>query len=293
MRQVSLTAPDQPGPAREGRRENAAWHAGAMFDWWRRLSRSEVLAESFPAGFREHIFRRVPCADLLSQAELEKLEALVRIFNSEKTFEGAGGLALSDEMRVGVAARACLLKLWRVELDSPLYPGLDTIILYPSTYRAPVEHREGYVTIEGEQRRLGESWSRGVVVLAWDAVAAGVANPSDGHDVVLHEFAHQLDAEDGAMDGTPELDGLERYAVWSKVAGAEYALLCEAVDAHRRTSIDAYGATNAPEFFAVVVEQFFEKPAALKRLHPKLYAELANFFRFDPAARLRELRRTP
>jgi Mlc titration factor MtfA (ptsG expression regulator) len=261
-----------------------------MFDWWRRLSRAQVIAEPFPERFSRLLRRGVPCAGLLSEAELRKLEALVRIFNSEKTFEAAGGLVLDEEMRVVIAARACLLLLQRVELDSPLYPGLDTIIVYPSTYRARIQRRDGYVVVDDEQARLGESWTRGVVVLAWGAVLSGAANPSDGHDVVLHEFAHQLDAEDGAMDGTPELDSLERYSVWSGVAGAEYAALCDAVEHHRKTSIDAYGATNAAEFFAVVVEKFFEQPAALERLHPALYAELADFFRFDPATRLREKR---
>jgi Mlc titration factor MtfA (ptsG expression regulator) len=127
------------------------------------------------------------------------------------------------------------------------------------------------------------------VVLSWDAVSAGSASPNDGHDVVLHEFAHQLDAEDGAMDGTPELDDLERYSVWSRVAGDEYAALLDDLEHHRKTSIDAYGATNAPEFFAVVVEQFFEKPLQLARKHPELYAELARFFRFDPAERSRKI----
>lgn len=261
---------------------------GRMFDWWRRLSRAEVIAEAFPDRFSELLRSRVPCAGLLSQAELTKLEALVRIFNSEKTFEGAGGLEIDEEMRVVVAARACLLLLWRVELDSPLYPDLETVIVYPSTYKAKVQRRDGYVVVDDEQARLGESWERGVVVLSWDAVVSGAANPRDGHDVVLHEFAHQLDAQDGAMDGTPELDDLKRYAVWSRVAGAEYAALVDAVEHHRKTSIDAYGATNAPEFFAVVVEQFFEQPSALDRRHPELYQELAMFFRFDPAARLRD-----
>lgn len=251
------------------------------------MSRAEVLAQPFPPEFRDHILRRVPCAELLSEAELGKLEALVRIFNSEKSFEGAGGLEVTEEMRVAVAARACLLVLWRVELDEPLYADLEAVIIYPSTYRAPLRRQEGYVTIEGEQARLGESWTRGMVVLAWDAVQGGVANVADGHDVVLHEFAHQLDGADGARDGTPVLDGWERYALWSKVASAEYQALCDAVERHRKTSIDAYGASNAAEFFAVVVEQFFEKPSLLARRHAALYAELARFFCFDPAERLR------
>lgn len=256
-----------------------------MFDWWRRLNRKEVLAEPFPPAFHELVLKRVPCAPLLTQDELDKLEALIRVFNSEKHFEAAGGLSLTEEMRVVIAARACLLVLHRVELDEPLYPSLDTVIVYPSTYRARAERRDGYVVVEGEETRLGESWTRGVVVLAWDAVEAGSTNPSDGHDVVLHEFAHQLDAEDGAMDGTPELDELAHYSIWAKVAGAEYAALREDVEHHRRTSIDSYGATNPPEFFAVVVEQYFETPRALEARHPALYAELRRFFRFDPARR--------
>jgi len=256
------------------------------FDWWRRLSRADVLAEAFPPRFHESILRSVPCATLLDEQELHKLEALVRVFNSEKSFEGAGGLELTDEMRVLIAARACLLVLHRVELDGALYPDLDAIIVYPSTYRALYRERDGYVVVEGEQARLGESWTRGMVVLAWDAVVAAAARPHDGHDVVLHEFAHQLDAEDGEMDGTPELGPLERYAIWSKVAGAEYAALVADVERHRETSIDPYGASNAPEFFAVVVELFFEKPRSLAGRHPELYQELATFFRFDPVARL-------
>ena len=126
-----------------------------------------------------------------------------------------------------------------------------------------------------------------MVVLSWDAVASGSADPSDGRDVVLHEFAHQLDGEDGAMDGTPDFADRKRYSVWCHVANAEYAALLDDLEHHRETSIDAYGATNAPEFFAVVVEQFFEKPADLEERHPELYAELAEFFRFDPAERER------
>jgi len=258
-----------------------------MLDWWRRLSRAEVLAEPFPEEYRELIAQRLPLLRHLNTEERTKLEALIRILVSEKTFEGAGGLELSDEMRVVIAARACLLVLHRVKLDGPLFPELDTIIVYPSTYRVRHSRQEGYVVIEEGEARLGESWMHGVVVLAWDAVQTGGANPVDGHDVVLHEFAHQLDGEDGGMDGTPVLDGWERYASWSRVAGAEYTALVESVERHKRTSIDAYGATNPPEFFAVVVEQFFEKPAALARTHPELYAELVAFFRFDPAARLR------
>lgn len=258
-----------------------------MFDWWRRLSRAEAIGQAFPAEYRELIRKGVPLVELLSEQELEKLEALVRILMSEKTFEGAGGLEVTEEMCVTIAARACLLVLQRNELDQPLFPELDTIIVYPSTYRARQQRQEGYVVVDDEQARLGESWTRGMIVLSWDAVQAGGANSKDAHDVVLHEFAHQLDAEDGAMDGTPELGALARYGAWSRIAGSEYAALYEAVEHHEKTTLDPYGATNAPEFFAVLVEHFFERPSDLASKHPELYRELATFFRFDPVARMR------
>jgi MtfA peptidase len=258
-----------------------------MFDWWRRLSRAQVLAEPFPEAYREHLLQRVPLARYLAEPVRLKLEALVRVFLAEKDFEGAGGLELTEPMRVAIAARACLLVLHRVELDEPLFPDLDTIVVYPSAYRAQQARRDGQVVIEGEQTRLGESWSRGVIVLAWDAVQAGAANSQDGHDVVLHECAHQRDGEDGVMDGTPELDDAGRYARWSGVLGAEFDALRASVERRRKTSIDRYGATNEAEFFAVVVEAFFEKPLVLERKHPELYAELGAYFHVDPAALVR------
>jgi Mlc titration factor MtfA (ptsG expression regulator) len=257
-----------------------------MFHWWRRLTRAQVLSEAFPDEFRELVLLRVPLARYLEGADRAKLEALVRIFLSEKNFEGAGGLELDDEMRVVIAARACLLVLHRVALDGPLYPELSSIVVYPSAYRVQQSHEDGYVVIEGEETRLGESWTRGTVVLAWDAVLAGRESSEDAHDVVLHEFAHQLDAEDGELDGTPSLDDRRRYATWARVAGAEFAALRDAVEREQESTIDAYGATDPPEFFAVAVEAFFEKPGQLERDHPELYRELVAFFRMDPAALL-------
>ena len=135
--------------------------------------------------------------------------------------------------------------------------------------------------IEGDVARLGESWQRGLVVLAWDAVRSGTSNVRDGHNVVLHEFAHQLDQEDGTMDGAPDLGSRARYATWAHVLGEEYADLVDRLHAGRSADIDAYGATNPPEFFAVVTEMFFEKPAQLRARHPELYATLADFYQQD------------
>jgi MtfA peptidase len=181
-----------------------------------------------------------------------------------------------------------MLVLHRMALDDALYPGLHVVIVYPSAYQVPGARREGGIVLDDGEARLGESSTRGMVVLSWDAVRAGGAHPADGHDVVLHEFAHQLDAEDGAIDGAPALNDSRRYRAWARVLGADYADLVERVHRGRKSDLDPYGATSPPEFFAVVTEAFFERPERLQAHHPELDAELAGSYRFDPAARLRQ-----
>lgn len=218
---------------------------------------------------------------MLPETDQRELERLILAFLDEKHFEGAGGFEMTDEVRITVAAQACILLLHR---DTDIYPDLDTVVVYPSTYVARETRHEGPVVIEGDIARLGESWTRGVVVLAWDAVRRGTTNVGDGHNVVLHEFAHQLDQEDGTMDGAPDLGTRARYATWARVLGEEYAELVERVHAGRRADIDDYGATSPPEFFAVVTEMFFENPARLRARHPELYDTLADFYQQDPAS---------
>lgn len=252
------------------------------------MRRSGVLEAPFPSVLRPVLEQQVPLYGVLDAEEREKLERLTLIFLAEKSFEAAGGMELTDEIRAVIAARACLLVLHRLTLDAPLYPDLDVIIVYPSAYRAPKTSHEGRVVIEDVEARLGESWTRGVVVLAWDSVVHHSDAPpeTDGHDVVLHEFAHQLDGEDGAMDGAPVLADSRRYEALARVFSAEFAELTSRLESGRSSDIDAYGATNPAEFFAVVSETFFERSVRMRARHPELYAELAAFYRFDPAARL-------
>ena len=121
------------------------------------------------------------------------------------------------------------------------------------------------------------------MVLSWDDVLAGAADIHDGHNVVLHEFAHQLDKEAGYGDGAPDLPQRSMYVAWARVLSAEYAHLVDAIHQNHPTVLDPYGATNPAEFFAVATEAFFEKPAALKSLHPELYEQLRQFYEQDPA----------
>ena len=206
----------------------------------------------------------------------------MQVFLAEKKFEGCAGLELDDEIRVTIAAQACLLLLHR---ETDYFPDLEVILVYPHTYVAGTTTRfGGGLTVADQQARLGQSAS-GVVVLAWDAVRRGATDVHDGHNVTLHEFAHQLDQEDGVADGAPVLGKRAMYTAWARVLGAEFAQLVDDVDKHRRSDIDEYGATNPAEFFAVVTEMFFEKPVALQRRHPALYEQLSLFYRQDPAAR--------
>ena len=181
-----------------------------------------------------------------------------------------------------IAAQACLLLLHR---ETDYYPRLRSILVYPSGYTAHGEHHlGGGVWAEGDDDRLGHTQQRlGALVLAWDAARRGAREPGDGDNLVLHEFAHQLDFEDDVTDGTPLLDTRSEYLAWARVMSEEFAALRAAEEAGRPTVIDQYGATNPAEFFAVVTEAFFERPHALRQRHPALYEELARFYRQDPS----------
>lgn len=251
-----------------------------MFGFFKRRRRERLRATPFPAAWAEIIEKNVPLYQRLGEADRRELQGHIQVFLGEKHFEGCGGLELTDEVRVTIAAQACLLLLHR-ETDD--YRRLITILVYPSAYEAKgVEPIGGGFVIEGPQGRLGEAWQDGVVILSWDDVRRGAADVRDGQNVVLHEFAHQLDQEDGAADGAPILERRSLYVAWARVLSAEYEQLRQDSKRHRKTVLDTYGATNPAEFFAVATECFFEKPAQLKRKHPELYEELKEYYHQDP-----------
>lgn len=243
--------------------------------------REELRAQPFPDAWRKIVERNVTVFDRLPPTDQRELLGDVQIFLAEKHFEGCGGLELTDEIRVTIAAQACLLLLHR---DTDFYPELTSILVYPSGYTAPDEHTDtDGIWTEGEQDRLGETAQRlGALVLAWDAARGGAANPADGKNVVLHEFAHQLDFEDHNTDGTPALDSRSEYQTWARVMSREFEALKRADESGEPTIIDKYGATNPAEFFAVITEAFFERPRALREKRPDLYAELQSFYKQDP-----------
>jgi Mlc titration factor MtfA (ptsG expression regulator) len=256
------------------------WYIDVVFGLFKKRHRTALRAEPMPQAWQAIIAKNVPFAALLPAEDARELEALVRIFIAEKRFEGCGGLTITDEMKVTIAAQACLLLLHR---ESDIYPDLESILVYPHAYRAQGQRRDGALVVEADDVRLGESWVRGTLILAWDHVRAATHHVAIGQNVVLHEFAHQLDGEEGAVDGAPDLGSRARYVSWARVLGDEYTELSERIHAGRESDIDPYGATSPPEFFAVVTEMFFERPCEMRKRHPALYAELAAFYRQDPA----------
>ena len=253
-----------------------------MFNFGRRRKREKIRSQPFPPEWLAIIERNIPLFSRLPPADRNELLGHVQVFIDEKYFEGCGGLELTDEIRVTIAAQACVLLLHR---DTDYYPRVTSILVYPSTYVAQ-ETRSvgGGVWEEGDEVRLGHTHeSMGVIVLAWDAALHGSRIWDDGPNVVLHEFAHQLDFENARTDGTPLLESPQQYISWARVLGAEYDELRH-IDATGGSSfLDTYGATNPAEFFAVVTEMFFEKPIELRLRHPELYEELRQFYKQDPA----------
>jgi len=208
------------------------------------------------------------------------LQDNIKIFIAEKNFEGCGGLAMTDEIRVTIAAYACILLLNR---RHDFYPRLQSILVYPDSYSVPTTRLgPGQMLIEGQEERAGESWHTGAVVLSWSHIQHRPGDPA-AHNVVLHEFAHQLDQEDGSVNGAPLLPKSSMYATWARILGREYEALRMDADADRPTVLNKYGATAPAEFFAVVTECFFENPRQLRDRHPELYEELKRYYRQDPA----------
>ncbi len=253
-----------------------------MFGLLRDRRRQQLRKEPVPGAWRAIISRNVPFFGRLPADDQEELLGHVQVFLSEKRFEGCDGLEITDEIRVTIATQACLLLLHR---RTNYYPHLLTILVYPSGYIVEENRQvDSHVWQEGKIGRLGETQRQmGSLVLAWDAAKSGATDPSDGKNLVLHEFAHQLDYEDFAADGVPALSSRGDKQSWAEVMKIEFAALRAADATGIPTLLDTYGATNPAEFFAVATEAFFERPRALRARRPRLYAEFQRFFRQDPA----------
>jgi len=248
---------------------------------FRNRRRQKLAVQPFPDEWLTILERNVPLYARLPEADCEELKRHMRIFLAEKRFEGCGGLEITDEVRVTVAAHACLLLLHR---KTDYYPGLTCVLVYPDAFVVPdVHHFVGDMVVESDDVRLGESWHHGSVVLSWADVRED-AGARDGQNVALHEFAHQLDSSGGRGDSTPVLRDPESFDAWAQALGADFDRFRRAVQRKRPEVLDEYGATDPAEFFAVATESFFETPVQLRRVYPRLYEELKKFYQQDPAS---------
>ncbi len=247
---------------------------------WRRWQRSRLRAGVFPAAWRTILRQRVPqFARLPADLQL-RLKQDMLVFLAEKPFWGCAGLQVTDEMRVTVAALACFPLLGA---RRGYYPQLQRILLYPGAFAARHQRvGEDGVHSERLQALSGQSWAEGQVLLSWEDVLQGAADPADGRNVVIHEFAHQLDQAKGFANGAPVLRTRQAYRGWSRVMQAEFDALRWRLGQGEDGLIEAYGATDPAEFFAVCSELFFERAQELAAQHPALFAELCSYYRVNP-----------
>lgn len=241
--------------------------------------RKKLKASEFNPEWILILQKNVKIYNKLPEDLKRKLHGLIKIFLYEKTFSGYNGLEINDEIKLTISSQACLLVL---NFEDYLYPHLKNIYVYPGAFKSKQTKTIGMVRTVEESVRIGESWQLGQVVLSWYHSKDGGMHETDGHNVVYHEFAHQLDNEDGVIDGTPLLKSAENYASWSSVFTHEYKQLKKKIAQHRKSLIDYYGGESEGEFFAVVTELFFERPELFNQEHPALYTELKKFYRLDP-----------
>ena len=238
-----------------------------------------IRSRPFPADWEAVLQANLPVYAALQPPERRRLQQLIQLFLAHKRFYGCAGQVITDEIRVTIAAEACLLLLnqgWSI------YPKLSAILVYPGAFRARREHlqEDGTVAMAAHDL-LGESWSLGKVILSWDDVEHGAADFADGRNVVLHEFAHQLDGLSGSTNGAPPLRR-NSYRSWSRVFSDNFDDLRSRSRIGKPTVMDSYGTLNPAEFFAVATETFFEKPHQLRQHRPELYRELQQYYQLDP-----------
>lgn len=234
------------------------WLMQKMLSW---RYRGDVPADWEP------ILAEVDFVGTLDDDEVRRLVQLARMFESVVRFDGRGDIEVTQRMIRLTALQACRLILG---LGYEPYRYVHRVTFLPGTFTVD--------TRRGEVHAHGAADSGGHVALSWTETTAGLYD-ADGRNVVYHEFAHVLDGYDGNVDGRPDI-AVENRSRWRSVVGTAY-------QRHRRgtskqTLIDAYGRVSEIEFFAEIVEVFFERPEELHEEQPELYEALADYFNQRP-----------
>ena len=247
---------------------------------WQEYKRKLSKGKPFKKEWRKIIQQRMPYFRKMPADLQLQLKQHIQVFIAEKEFVGCNGVVITDEIKITIAAQACLLLLNR---KTNYYPKLQTVLVYPSAFVKQQHTRSGDGIYFTQKLVLaGESWDFGKVVLSWQDTLEGAEIPDDGRNVVIHEFAHQLDQEDGSANGAPILDSGQSYQCWSEIFSEQFELLKKQANTGARSLFDYYGATNPAEFFAVATEVFFEQSKQFNHQHPKLYRQLTQYYKVDP-----------
>ena len=256
----------------------AAWYIRRRLQHARMIQLFEAPLDAKYISLLEahmRIYRKLP------QKLRDELHGHINVFLDRKNFIGKAGVEITDQIRIVVAGNACLLLL---QGNGRRFTGFSSILIYPETYVAHGVQHDGLITSQQPSLRAGESWMRGPIVLSWADTLAGSSNAEDGHNVVIHEFAHKLDEQSGHMNGLPVLRAHSHYEQWSQVLNEEFDALAKRAKKRKNKVLDAYGTVSPAEFFAVATESFFEKSAQMKKRLPDLYEQLQTFYKLDPAS---------
>lgn len=252
-----------------------------FFRWLRSRRRRKLLETPFPKDWEPHLANHVRHYAALGTAEQLKVRNSLRVFVAEKNWEGCGGLVMTDEIKVTIAAQMGVLTLG---FQEEYFDNVLSILVYPHAYMANEKQRTAAgVVIEGQSAREGEAWYRGPVILSWSDVVHSGRGRNRGHNLVFHEFAHQLDMLNGQQaDGVPPMSNNEQARRWIDTLNSEFRKLENACEDGRHTVLDCYGTKNRAEFFAVATEAFFERPKQLQQQHAALFANLCEYYGQTP-----------
>lgn len=247
------------------------------YRWW------VLRAHPVPQRAWADCVARLGALQGLGRGELERLRAWVTLFLHAKAINGARGLEVTDEMRLTIATEACLPIL---NLDLDLYHGWHEVILYPDTFVVRHDEADAAGVIHQRRRPLaGESWQYGPVILSWADASLDAPTRRGGSNVVIHELAHKLDMLNGAANGMPPLHRDMSVAAWTRDMEAGYDRLRERLALGEPPGLNPYAVEGPGEFFAVASEHFYETPRGLREHYPQVYAQLARYYRQDPASR--------
>jgi Mlc titration factor MtfA (ptsG expression regulator) len=257
-----------------------------LFSWFRNRRRRKLLAEPFPVRWEEFLRRNVAHFSLLPPPDQARLRDTAHILLHEKQWEGRTGLYVTEEMKVTIAGSAALLLLGDTR---DYYANVESVIVYPSGFSTPVPDDDWEDDELSDSAKDGMAVYRGPVLLSWDHVLEEARDPSLGQNIVLHEFAHQLDHRDGASSGVPPLADTEAARRWKYVMTVAY-------EDHRRairkgeteTFFSEQAADDEKEFFADATEAFYCSPHTFNDEYPEVYAMLAAYYRVDPGVWFRD-----